>query len=238
MQRMRDWLSSGIIVTALIAAVISFSSMLALGARGDHDTHELPPTLTDQEREALFNPGPEWDGQGRQGISQKEAEAFADYPIFWLGQEFAGYNLQAIIRENYVPEPPIPAYEAMNSVGFGYGDCIIPAGSSACPIPVLIKTEPICLTRPNTVAGAMKASSLVTVRGSAQMLRFADGHLRLWTGRVSIYISAPVNAELTSQMVLQLKGLNTEVSPSEALPPPDFSSCAPVDEHLKTGPPS
>lgn len=182
-------------------------------------------------------PGDPWDGQGQQGLSQDDAEQFSDYPTYWLGEEFAGYNLQAIIREDYQPEPPIPAYEAMDSLGFGYGDCVIPEGASACSVPILIKTEPICLTRPETVAPVAKASELETTRGGAQVLRFADGHMRLWTGNVSIYLSASVDYDLTIQMASELVGFNTDLSASEDLPAPDFSSCSPPGESLETATP-
>jgi len=42
-------------------------------------------------------PGSEWDGQGREGMSQAEAEAFTDFDLYWWGPSFVGFNLQAIL---------------------------------------------------------------------------------------------------------------------------------------------
>src|SRR5688572_11098819 len=63
-----------------------------LRERGDFAPGE--PTMSPQERIERFQPGPPWDGRGTGSMTQGDMEAFADYPIFWLGDSFAGYNFQ------------------------------------------------------------------------------------------------------------------------------------------------
>src|SRR3712207_1978335 len=74
-----------------------------------------PESPTEEPGDATgfaFIPGTPWQGQGTQGISQQEVEAFNDYPVFWLGKEAGGYHLQDILRDTFTPR-----------IGFVYGTC-------------------------------------------------------------------------------------------------------------------
>lgn len=237
------------ILTGVLAAVIVFLMVACGGAGLTQNTGSkpivenpiAPPTLSAEEREARFHPGPPWQGKGNdQGISQQEAENFADYPLFWLGESFAGYNLQSIIRQKYTPSPPIPSHEAMDSVGFSYGDCTIQPESSSCPVPIVVMIEPACLERPEMIADMAKAGPLETVRGGARLQRFHDGHARLWTGQVSIFLDATADPALVDRMVQELHGigLNREVQAGTPLPAPDFSGCPPIDVPPLKDPPT
>ncbi|MDP9373618.1 MAG: hypothetical protein M3Q65_14435 [Chloroflexota bacterium] len=196
---------------------------------GSTDTPWTPPTLTARERAERFQPGPPWQGKGKRGIAQQEAEVFTDYPLFWLGGSFAGYNLQAIVRERYTPPAGVPARYAADGVTFIYGDCKIPAGAHACPVPISITVQPACMKRPDLLAEGMKAGPMETARGGAQLQRFRDGHVRLWTGRVTIYVDAPVDQARTGDLVRELRGINTTARAGDHLPGPDFSGCPPLD---------
>lgn len=184
--------------TGIPAAVIVFLMVASIGVGLAQDAGSKPnienpiepPPMPAEEREKRFHPGPPRQGKGNdQGISQEEAENFADYPLFWLGESFAGYNLQSIVRQKYTPPPGIPAHEAMDSLGFAYGDCTIQPESRSCPVPLVVMVEPTCLERPEWLANGVKDGSVESVRGGAQMQRFHDGHVRLWTGKVSIFLA-------------------------------------------------
>jgi len=159
----------------------------------------------------LFQPGPPWPGQGTQGIAQQEAEQLSDYPVFWLGEQVAGYNLQAILRDAATPW-----------IGFAYGTCT----ESPCTPPIQIQSEPVCATLPESLFGGSIADDLEPVRGEAQLLRLPDGHVRLWTGQVGIRLSVDASlADQVDQLVHQLRAINGPIQPGDPLPPPDFTSC-------------
>lgn len=228
------------ILTGILAVVIVFLMVACNGAGLARDAGSKPnignpsepPSMPAEEREKRFHPGPPWQGKGNdQGISQEEAENFAEYPLFWLGESFAGFNLQSIIRQKYTPPPPIPSHEAMDSVGFSYGDCTIQPGSSSCPVPFVVMIEPVCLVRPEMIADMAKSGPLETVRGEARLQRFHDGHARLWTGRVNIFLQAPAGPALVDRMIQELHGfgINRALQAGTPLSAPDFSGCPPVD---------
>ena len=225
--------------TGLLSAVAVFVLItgigigLALGTETKPVVNQPidPPAMSAEDRAERFQPGPVWEGTGPQGISQQEAEAFADYPLFWLGESFAGYNLRAIHREQFTPPAGVPSIYATDSVSFSYGDCTIPEGYSACPIPLVVSIEPVCKVRPEMVADSAREGAVETVRGGARQLRFRDGHLKLWSGPVSITVDAPADPALVDQMVQQLRGIGVSraVRAGASLPAPDFAGCPPVD---------
>lgn len=223
---------TGYVVTGLPTAMLSFLIAFTVGTSLADHSHSTQPSggtvLSAEERAERFQPGGPWQGKGEYGLSEDEARAFIDYPLYWLGETFAGYHLQEIIRNKYTPPSDIPAHEAMDSVTFIYGECSIPDGGRACPVPIVIAIEPVCMKRPEGIAEAATNSSMETTRGQAELLRFRDGHVRLWTGQVSIYLDAPVDQALAKQMIEEFHGFTAEVNPREALPAPDFSGCAPV----------
>jgi hypothetical protein len=111
------------ILTTTFTAVLSFATLYTGLATGDDSDPDVQaPTLTAEERAELFRPGDVWAGRGVQGLSELDAASFDEYPVFWLGPSFAGYNLHVILREQYDPETPALAYEAMNAVGLATGN--------------------------------------------------------------------------------------------------------------------
>ena len=69
------------------------------------------------------------------------------------------------------------------------------------------------------------------VRGEARLQRFHDGHARLWTGRVNIFLQAPAGPALVDRMIQELHGfgINRALQAGTPLSAPDFSGCPPVD---------
>lgn len=103
----------------------------------------------------------------------------------------------------------------------------------------MVSIEPVCRVRPKLIADGVKAGILESVRGGVQQLRFRDGHLKLWTGQVSITVVAPADPALVDRMVQELHGIgiNRAVQAGAPMPAPDFSGCPPVDVPPLKNPP-
>jgi hypothetical protein len=204
--------------------------------RPDHPVRgpgEAVPTsrpLTPEERADRYRPGPPWDGKGRAGKqpnfrTQAEMEAFADFPLFWLGPEFGGYNL-TIIEHVKSEQPSRPGLDALNQVGFLYGECNL-RGQDSCPIPITFLVESACASLPAESLAGGQALSSETVRGGAQLVRYAHTGVRLWTGRSSIVLHAIAAPERTDEAIQAIRGfgLNRAIGPGDPLPPPDLTGC-------------
>jgi hypothetical protein len=162
--------------------------------------------------------GGEWDGRGRGNFTQREAEAFDAFDLYWLGPEYEGLHLQAII---HTPQSP--------DVTFIYGSCRLPSGSEPrCAAPLTVRVQPLCKVQPRDLAGSQQLTKL---RGQASMNRQGIDRLResamIWTGgsAVSVLPSAP---DLNLDAILvALRGIGTNtIGPGDPLPEADFSACA------------
>lgn len=187
------------------------------------------PTMTPEQRTQQFQPGPPWtgrgDGSGRLG--RTEIDSFAEYPLFWLGESFAGYNLQNV--EHVKQDAPLGAspQHPQDVVHVEYGVCTAPSGRDACFVPASVQIRPICAVRPDDVADFVKAGPLEKIRGGAQLQRFGDGYVMIWTGRVSIHLEAMVDRGLIANAINELRGAGTNngLRAGSNLPAPDFSGC-------------
>jgi hypothetical protein len=144
------------------------------------------PTLTPQEKERFFQPGDPWDGKGVD-LTEAEASAFADYPLYWFGPSFRGFNLQTIQHVKYTaPEGATPA--TMDRFTFIYGRCTPDEGQNRCAPPAYIHVQPACAVKPEVVMEQARSSPLRTLNDGALLQHFFDGHVMIWTGNVSIDI--------------------------------------------------
>ena len=186
--------------------------------------------LSEAERAELLSAGPQWVGTGRFGLSEVEATAMAPSGALWAGESVLGYNLQAITVADYAPPPGVQS-RGEHSVRFNYGVCQNPGfDRPSCAWPVQILVESVCAVRPEEVAvGALvrdEAAREATVRGKGQLLRFADGHVELWTGEVHIWLDTPGQPELVEMLIPQLKGFGeTTLEPWHEFVPPDWKGC-------------
>lgn len=178
-----------------------------------------------------YRPGPAWDGRGKGPMTQADVESFGDYPLFWLGDSFAGYNLQWVGRVQYDAPPDIPNARPWDAVTFIYGTCTPSDGQTRCAAPITVHVRPGCAVRPEMIADRVRAGGLETVRGGAQVHRFSDGHVVLWGNGVSVSIQAPGMPDLVDQAMLALRGLGraAAIGAGEPIPAPDFSGCPPLD---------
>lgn len=225
-------LRAGVVAT-VIAAVIAIEAGVAVY----RDATRNPPASN-------YGPGPAWDGKGggrwsEHRMTQRDLERFGDYPLYWLGESFAGYNLQQVDR--------------IAGVFFAYGECKV----TPCHHPASVQVRSSCdEPRPELVMGSLTSPrTLTTARGGALVVRYGDGHVHLWTGRASISIYAHGDKEQIAEAVEQLGrtggdarphtaavlvaermagqalhelrgvGANAAVRAGADLPPPDFSAC-------------
>jgi hypothetical protein len=216
--------STAFVVTLLLANQIA-KGQQGTGRPGSVGAPDGPPVLSPQERATHYQAGSPWDGKarGRGSWNKQELDDFAEFPLFWLGESFAGYHLQLVERMKYPAGTGHPSTRGANFVAYTYGTCDSSAGRCVAPVTVIV--EPGCHVRPDMIAERAKAGSLEVVRGGARMLRFADGHVRLWTGRVTIYISVAADPSLVDQGVQSIRGvgrLNNMLRSDQPLTDADF----------------
>jgi len=163
--------------------------------------------------------GPEWTGQGAQGISQAEAERFQGFALYWLGPSFAGYNLQAILSTG-------------DEVIFIYGSCTRPRGSDGgCSLPLQVHAEPACSVPPELATQFAFRGPPQQFRGQALIVRrevaaMGEATARIWTEDASIWLDIPIAPERLEEALQALAGLNrAHIGPGDELPPPDLGAC-------------
>ena len=173
-------------------------------------------------------PGDPWDGTPRYGLSQQEAETFQDFPLFWLGPSFAGYNLQGIVHQVAEMPPPGP-HATGNQATLVYGTCKLSGGRepSCSPLPLILEELPVC------EEGAF-LPAVEPVRGGALMRRVEEHGgepavgAQIWTGRTMIIVLAYALPSRIDEIVDRLESLSAEegIAAGYSLPPPDFSACS------------
>jgi hypothetical protein len=180
-------------------------------------------TMTPEEKAERFKAGKPWDAAGQGGLSERALEEFAQYPIFWLGASFEGYNLQSARQVKY--SAPTGA-RGQDRLTFIYGDCVPAEGATRCAVPAQLHVQPVCSVLPEWVADGAKAGGLQTLPGGAQLQRFSDGHVVIWTGEVMLDITVAADPSLVNRAIAELRGAGRDtVGRGGLLPPPDFSNC-------------
>jgi hypothetical protein len=227
-QRRRQRL--GVLGAALGGFAIAFLVVSTVRGGPGSQPGTLPrrPVLTAQQRAERFQAGEPWQGRGRGPWSQADVDAFADYALVWLGEEFAGYHLQAVSRTKYDAPPDIPTARPQDMVTFIYGTCTPAPGAHGCLAPASVQIQPACLVRPEQVAERVKHGPAETVRGGGRLQRFADGHVMLWIGKIVVRVNVVADPDRVDDAVRQLRGvgrLNAALRAGGPLASPDFSAC-------------
>lgn len=115
-----------------------------------------------------------------------DARAFDEFQLYWVGSEYAGLPLTDIIRYRYEG-----GASTENSVSFLYGDCDPASGpfdEGGCALPLTLRIEPYC-DKPPELFSAI--SGLDTdIRGAIARTSEGASHATIWTGDVTIGISA------------------------------------------------
>lgn len=148
---------------------------------------------------------------------------FADFPIYWAGDELDGLSLDYVAR--FVRSPDRGLTE--NKVMFFYGDCVfkeVPA-DGGCSRPLTIVVEPYCLVPPGMIAPEAATSGMTKVREGADAMMVGGG-LRIWTGgaTIKIYAATPGLLDEAVAALVSPNNLGPD-DPGYDLPPPD-SDCS------------
>lgn len=145
-------------------------------------------------------------------VAASDATTFRDYPIAWLGEEFAGYKLTRMFHV---------VREGQDAVYLIYGDCEDAPGQ---PEPSCVPPLEIVTSAPGTVPeptseSIVNAGRLTSVRGAPA--RALSGSPFIWTDGVTITIHA--NGPFVDDAIQGLRSANHgtlgyhEVDPGDSL---------------------
>ncbi len=156
-----------------------------------------------------------------------EAKAFDAHTLWWLGEEYAGQSLTAVVKGSgaVTLERPGGLVLRDNSVTFLYGSCVVP-GDGGCAAPYQVIVERNCDIRPDLIPPG--DSSERAFRGAATLRQFPDGHYQIATGSVTITVFGPT-ITATRQMADDLVSVNlpTAIEAGARLSGPT-SDCGPA----------
>jgi hypothetical protein len=161
--------------------------------------------------------GRKWDGRGSGNFTEREAEDFDEFDLYWLGPDYQGLNLQRI---THTPQS--------QEVTFIYGSCRIPPGEDGgCAVPLSVRVQPLCKIQPSQFVGNRQLTAL---RGQALINRGAIDRLResamIWTGSSAIIVLPALPDLNLDDILAALRGLGAnQIAAGEPLPEPDFLSC-------------
>ncbi len=132
-----------------------------------------------------------------------DAEAFEGYPLYWLGEEFAGYELASVL------EP------TNGTVGFVYGTCDPVGDDGGCSPPVQVLVTPLC--HELAVVTRDPAWKARDVRG-APVARL-DGPIVLTDGvQVKVYARSSPLARRALEALRTINHAGAEIGPDDPLP--------------------
>ncbi len=219
------------VLTSLVVALLALgvgtgvAFYLAGGTGRSQPVDPVQPTyLSADDVAARFLPGPPWNGKGNGDATLEDAANVQNLTPLWLGTQFGGYNLQAVLHQDYSG----PDGRSVNKLVLIYGDCKLQSGGDrpTCSVPLEVHVESVCAVRPEQVAGTVKLEN-GTLRGGAQSVRFTDGHVVFWSGSSMVTIHAPGQPNLVNQAAQALRSLRSAdgVTAGASLAAPDFSSC-------------
>jgi hypothetical protein len=146
---------------------------------------------------------------------------FRAFPLFWVGESYAGLPLAAITRRR-----PEPGADTTDYVSFLYGSCRPPPGGGCAP-PLEIQVWPACVRtladyRLTPFSGEPLPHEMLVVRGVPSAFfheSTASSRLELYTGRVSVVLFGTGRDRLVAAAAA-IRGVNVEARPEEPLPPP------------------
>jgi hypothetical protein len=172
-----------------------------------------------------FHPTSPIPGAGAKALAREQAASFRDFPVYWLGEEFEGLPLTAVLRAWQPRDPRLQmgggGPRGQNAFIFVYGTCRPKGGEQpSCPPPLALRVEPYCDMRPELFDPVLPRGEPLQVRG-AQVQKIGS-HLRVWTGSVGITIFTTLPDEVALRVVRGLRSLNGmgATSPAQPLGPP------------------
>lgn len=214
-------LASGVAALAMVALTSGYLVQDAMGVSSGGNqwlTSAPNPAASDPH---LLAPKGNW--------SVAQAKGFNAHSLWWLGEEYEGQPLTAVIQGTgaVTLERPGGLVLRDNSVTFLYGSCVIPEhGGCAAPYQVIVERN--CDIRPDLIPGYIKGDAAAApFRGGATLQEFADGHYQIATGAVTITVFGPT-VSATRKMADDLTSVNlpSAVGAGAALAGPS-SDCGP-----------
>lgn len=218
------WASAGLAACAIVGFAVVALFAFVVGGESQGTDPVTPTRLSPEEVSDWFNPGNPWDGKGAGNSTLEDLvnDTSQPNPLLWLGDSFEGYNLQAIVRQEYQG----PDGRQVNATLLIYGGCELQGKERpTCTPPLQVRLDRICHATRDQVADAV-ALERTTLRG-VEGRKFRDGHFALWAGERLISVTAPGQPELAERAVSGLRSVDGsgELQPGTALPQPDFSQC-------------
>lgn len=144
-------------------------------------------------------------------MGPQEVNTFDQFPLVWLGDEFEGMRLTAILRDRISAVPDRPE---IDRVTFIYGDCTPASTGTAdpatgaipreesCPAPLQVTVSAACSN--DDLPGELRKGNL-TVRGASADRYGTEhdhGHLMVETSWAKIAIISSANGDSGDQMVV------------------------------------
>jgi hypothetical protein len=156
-------------------------------------------------------------------FSLEQARVFDDFPLFYVGEEFDGIPLTAVLREP-IPQSPEgfgPETRGQVTIDFLYGSCEPPRGEGGCSLPIDIQIWPACVRNPSLYRvpppGGRRAAR---VRGVPAALLESGARLEIQAGRSTVVIWDSRRRPNPRAVAAALAGVNVPVSRGSELPEP------------------
>ena len=144
-------------------------------------------------------------GHGR--LTVNELKAFDRFAVFWLGEEYRGLQLKAVIYER-ISAPPDGERPGFEAVDLPYGDCDPgPGPEASCVLPLTVYNEPSCLNRPSWLAEGARKEPPMVIRG-ARAQQTISGSLHIYTAMTTVIISSVEGDGAAAAAALSLTGVN------------------------------
>jgi len=125
------------------------------------------------------------DVTGNMGLA--EAQAFSEYPVYWLGEEFAGLRVTHIDRV-YYEHPPGVGLPPSDMITIVYGDCTPHGTPPTCVRPISITTSSSCTRPQELTARAAKEGEPFSLRSATA--EWVSGSLVIYAGDATVNIIA------------------------------------------------
>ena len=221
-------ISTALVTVVVVAATVFAGAVAAraLGVLGNEDATHDPPRSSVAECHAA-----DAVQVVERGWSIEQARAFDEFALFWVGDEWRGCSVVAILRYEYVTDRAGLVYP-QNELTFIYGSCVIRGSDGGCTPPFHVRINPYCQTPPGQAAEVATSGDPFTFRGAKA--QYIANHLVLWTQNVAITLSAPTDASMRA-MAMALVPVNAPAALTREgqLQPPEPLTCP---SPISTGP--
>lgn len=147
----------------------------------------------------------------------KEAQSFADYPLYYAGDAVLGLPLNYVLKQTTDNTLATPTSEY--TVSFIYGDCNY-VQEDGCTPPLEIQNWPACVRNPSLYAEkgtwGVPIPEETTLRGVPAAFFEEGRRVEVQTGTATVVVFGPKQGDITT-VVGELRGVNSAVVPTQLL---------------------